>query len=147
MQVRFGRDPEGLFGRTEGLAGGEDREFVALVAVGVEGEAPALLVAEIAQPAEVHRRVAAALQVLLAGFRPVRRRPVRAERLGLDVGVDIAELAAEADLQPVVAPGEMLLGVAPDALLRAPLDGVRDARAAAIGIEDPGSSACHTCLA
>ena len=50
----------------------------------------------------------------------------RSGRLGLGVGVDVAELAAEADVQPRVAAGEVLLGVAPEALLGAPLDRLGD---------------------
>src|SRR6266536_1481679 len=81
-KVRLRRDLEGIFRRTHKLPGWEDRELVALVAVGVEGEAPALLVAEVAQAEEVGRGVAQPLLVLLARLGPVRGRPVGAERLG-----------------------------------------------------------------
>src|SRR5947207_1100176 len=97
-------------GRAEKLARGEDRELVALTAVGVEGEAPALLVAEKAQAAEMSGGVAQPLHHLLAALRPVRRRPIRARRLRLRVGVDVAELATKANVEPRVAAGQVLLG-------------------------------------
>src|SRR5207253_10921188 len=114
-EVQPGGDVEGLLGPAEELTRGEDRQLVALVAVGVEGEAPALLVAEVAQPAEMGRRVAQPLLHLLARLAPAGRGPVLAERLRLGVGVDVAELAAEADLEPGVAAGEVRLGIAAEA--------------------------------
>src|SRR5205085_1675660 len=130
-------DLEGLLGRAEKLARGEDRELVALTAVGVEGEAPALLVAEKAQAAEMSGGVAQALYHLLAALRPVRRRPIRAQRLRLRVGVDVAELAAKANVEAGVAAGKVLLGIPADALFRAQLHRLRDTLAAAIRSEDP----------
>src|SRR5436853_5248005 len=106
-----------LLRRAEELARREHRQLVALVAVGIEREAPALFVAEVAQPAEVRRRVAQPLQVLLARLGPVRRRPVLARWLRLGVSVDVAELSAEADVEAGVAPGELCLGHSPDGRL------------------------------
>src|SRR5205814_5596358 len=79
------------------------------------------------------------LQVLLACFGLVGWRPARAEIVGLGVGVDVAELAAEADVHPRVAAGEMLRGLAPDALLGALLYWLGDRPTAAAGVEDPAA--------
>src|SRR4051794_30740959 len=88
--------------------------------------------------------VAQPLHHLLAAFRPVRRRPIRSRRLRLGVGVDVAELAAKANVEAGVAAGKVLLGVAADSLFRTQLHRLRDALAAAIRSEDPRSSAWHS---
>jgi hypothetical protein len=49
----------------------------------------------------------------------------------------------EADIQPRVAAGEPLLGVAEDALLGAAPDRLRDRRAATVGREDPAPRSWH----
>src|SRR5262249_22636368 len=93
--------------------------------------------AEVAQPAEVRGRGTQALHHLLARLRPVRRRPVRTGRFRLLVCVDIAELTPETDVQPRVAPGKVLLGVAANALFRAQLQCLWNLLPTAIGIKDP----------
>src|SRR5207248_2976524 len=93
--------------------------------------------------AEMSWGVAQALHHLLAAFRPVRRRPFRAGWLRLGVGVDVAELTAKANVEPRVAAGKVLLGIATDALFRAQLHRLRDALSTAIRSEDPRSSAWH----
>src|SRR5947207_15746799 len=88
--------------------------------------------------------VAQALYHLLAAFRPVRRRPIRAQRLRLRVGVDVAELAAKANVEAGVAAGKVLLGIPTDSLFGAQLHRLRDALSAAIRSEDPCASAWHS---
>src|SRR4030095_2420466 len=83
------------------------------------------------------------LQNRLARLRPVRRRPVIRERRRFGVGVDVAELPVEADLEPRVAAGELLRGVAADALLGAAPDRLRDRRAATVGSKDPAPCSWH----
>src|SRR6266545_3828678 len=72
--------------RTKKLTRREHRQLIALVAVGVEGKAPAVLTAEVAQAAQLGRGVAQPLQILLARFRPVRGRPVARQRRAATVG-------------------------------------------------------------
>ena len=104
---------EGLFGRAAKLAGGEHPHLVAFVAIGVEGETPPRFITEVAQPAEMDRRVAKARKILFAGFRPISRRPVRTGRLWLGVRIDVTELAPKADGELGVAAGEVLLSQRP----------------------------------
>src|SRR5207245_1576339 len=103
LQVQVCRDLEGVFRWTEERSRWEDRELVLFAAVGEKAEAPALLVAEIAQPAQVRGCVAQALLVLLASLWPIGGRPVWARLGGFRICVDIAELSPKADLNPCVA--------------------------------------------
>src|SRR5438105_12800188 len=111
LQVQVCRDLEGVFRWTEELSGWEDGELILLAAVGEKAKAPALLVAEIAQPAQVRGCVAQTLLVLLARLRPMRRRPVCARLGGFRIRVDIAELSPKADFNPCVAAAEVLLAI------------------------------------
>src|SRR5262245_1660657 len=88
-QVDPRRGGEGLLGGAEEVARGHDAEGVALVAVLVERVRPAIL-AEVAKPAEVGQDL---LGARIPGELPVR----------LHVGVDIAELVAEPELESRVA--------------------------------------------
>src|SRR6266536_6148034 len=89
------------------------------------------------------RCVAEPLQILLAGLRPVRRRPGWGQWLGLGVGVDVAELTTKADIERGVATGEVLLGVAAKARLRALLDRLGDPHTTAVRCKDPLTPGRH----
>src|SRR6266508_2583486 len=136
-------DLEGLLGRAEELPRGEHRQLVALARVGVERKPPALLVAEVAQATQVRRGVAQPLQVLLTRLRPVRGRPAGRGRRRFGVGVDVTELPVEADLEPGVAAGEVLLGIAAQPLRGAAPDRLGDRRAAAVRREHPALRSWH----
>ncbi len=103
----------------------EDGQLVLLVAVGVEGKAPSLLVAKVAQATQMRGRVAQPFQVLLPALGPVGWRPA-GHLLWLGVGVNVAELPPEANLQAGVLPGKVLLGVAPNARLGPALYALRN---------------------
>lgn len=68
-----------------------------------KAKAPAILVAEIAQPTQVCGCVAQVLLVLLASLWPIGWRPVWARLGGFRIRVDIAELSPKTDLNPCVA--------------------------------------------
>ena len=59
-------------------------------------------------------------------------------------GATIESVAkSEADLEPGVAAGEVLLGAAADTLLNTAPDRLRDRRAATVGSEDPAPRSWH----
>src|SRR5688500_14561081 len=66
-----------------------------------------------------------ALHGALPIFQPIGRRPAGG-KLRLGVGVDVAELGSEADVQAGVASAEVLLGVATQPRLNPPPNRVRD---------------------
>ena len=118
-QTHIRRDLEGIFRRTEELSGRKHRQFILLTAVREEAETPPLLVAEVPQPTQVHRRSEHSLHVLIACLRPVCRRPVRTGRHRFRVCIDVAELRSKPDIQACITSSVMLVGIAAQACFRA----------------------------
>src|SRR5262249_51052874 len=97
----------------------EHARLIPFVAVGVEREAPGVLVPEVTDAAEVQRVVPASLQILFASLTG-RSQQVRGRGLGLREGIDVTERPVEPDTQPSEFARILLTGVFLDAL-RCPL--------------------------
>src|SRR5258708_6010329 len=102
-----------------------------------------VLIPVVSQPTQVDGRITQTLHVLLARLRPVGWRPVWAGLRRFRVGVHAAELAAEPNLESAIPSGVVLLGVAAQSPLRAPLHQFGNRFSAAVRVEDPIASLCH----
>ncbi len=98
-----GTDVQSFFGSAMVTPIVEDAGRVALDAVREEGQSPGVLVSEIPKPAEVERPISAMLEVLLTCFAQ-RVELASGGRVRLDVGVDVAQCAFEADPSRVYLP-------------------------------------------
>lgn len=105
-----------IFGRPMKAPITKHARLILHVAVGVERHAPLLQVAEVAQPAQVEGSVSQPLQVMLEGF-ALSAEQLRSRFPRFCVGVDVAQRAAEADVQPSEFPGVARFSVRPNALL------------------------------
>jgi hypothetical protein len=76
------------------FAGDEETRLVLFVGIGVPGEAPSLLVTEVANPAEMHRDASQPCDPLIT--RLTGRRGTASRKIGFRVHIDIAESAVEA---------------------------------------------------
>ena len=138
VQVDHCRCEERFFGSSDKLTIWEYRKLVLLVAVGVKGKTPPV-VTEVPQTAEMDRGAAHPIQILFFGLWPVRRRPIfRDRRFG--IGVNIAKLATEADIQVFISTLELLVGNCMDTLFDIALYCLRNLLTARIRIEYPLSS-------
>ena len=108
-----------------------------LVAVGEKGQAPTVLT-EITQTAEVDGGITLLFEVLFAGDFPAFGRPAGRE-VRLFIGVDIAQCAAEADLQAEILPLIVFFGVGQNAALGLFADGGRDRFTAGVWVDGPAS--------
>jgi hypothetical protein len=87
----------------------------------------------------MHGYVAESLNHFRTIFSRSCRRPPSPRQLRFRVGVDIAELAAEADIEPANTSPKAALGIPADALLHMAFHGAGNQRAAVIRIEDPAA--------
>src|SRR5438094_10478241 len=79
------------------------------------------LIPAVAQPTQVDGRITQTLHVLLACLQPIGWRPVWTGLSRFRVRVDVAELAAEPNLESAIPSGVVLIRVAAQSRVRAPL--------------------------
>jgi len=94
-------DFETFLWSTEPAAVLKYRWFISSVAVRVEAQTPPLLVAKIAESAEMRGCVAEPFDKLCPRFRMIRRRPTRGD-VWFYISIDIAELTAKTDVETKV---------------------------------------------
>ena len=102
-----------------------------------------VLIPAVPQPTQADGRITQTLHVLLACLRPVGWRPIWTGLRRFRVRADITELATKPNLESAIPSGVVLLGVAAQARVRAPLDQFGNRFSAAIRVEDPIASLCH----
>ena len=109
------RSVEGFLWRPMPASIVENAGLVSLVAVSIESHRPAVLVTEVAQTTKVCRRVAQTFDVFLAGFAE-QFRVIALGYVRFRIGVDVAEPSTEPDIDSIVSPRIVLLGMVQDAL-------------------------------
>ena len=112
-------DIEGLFRGADELSGTEYTWCVPVVTVGAVGQAPAVVSAEVPETYQMYGRPAEALDHLFARLPPALRWPAGGQ-VRLDIGIDVTQRAAKADVQRGVSAGVVFFHMGQDTLACGP---------------------------